>query len=192
MAKKESNLFNMVFTLFLITGIAALALGAVYSLTKDPIAKAKREKLENAIKVVVPEFDKFEEKEIMPVEGKDALKFYTATKDGQIVGTAIETYSDMGFSGRIIIMVGFKPDGTIHNTAVLEHKETPGLGDKMDVAKSDFPLQFMGKNPAEFNMKVSKDGGEVDAITASTISSRAFCDAAKRAYDTYIKEGGNK
>jgi electron transport complex protein RnfG len=67
---------------------------------------------------------------------------------------------------------------------VLSQKETPGLGDKM---KTKWKDQFNGKNPKEFNMKVKKDGGEVDAITASTITSRAFCDATQKAYDAYIK-----
>lgn len=89
-------------------------------------------------------------------------------------------------------MVGFLPDGTIHNTAVLEHKETPGLGDKMDIRKAPWSEQFRGKNPAEYRLQVRKDGGDVDAITAATISSRAFCDAVQRAYDTQQQKGGEK
>ena len=89
-------------------------------------------------------------------------------------------------------MVGLLADGSISNTAVLAHKETPGLGDKMDIAKSDFPAQFIGKNPAEFKLSVTKDGGDVDAITAATISSRAFCDAVERAYITLKNNGGDK
>jgi len=86
-------------------------------------------------------------------------------------------------------MVGFAPDGTILRVAVLEHKETPGLGDKIDKSRSDFSVQFEGKNPESFKLSVKKDKGDVDAITASTISSRAFCDAVSRAYSAYIKEG---
>ena len=93
-----------------------------------------------------------------------------------------------GFSGKIEIMAGFLPSGTINNTAVVSHKETPGLGDKMDVKKSDFPIQFMGKNPATYKLAVTKDGGDVDAITAATITSRAFCDAVDRAYKAFEKE----
>jgi electron transport complex protein RnfG len=65
--------------------------------------------------------------------------------------------------------------------SVLQHKETPGLGTKMTEEK--FLVQFRGKNPGSFPLKVKKDGGQVDAITAATISSRAFCDALQRAYD---------
>ncbi len=88
-------------------------------------------------------------------------------------------------------MVGLLPDGSIYDVAVLEHKETPGLGDKMEKRKSNWGDQFKGKDPKLFNVSVTKDGGDVDAITASTISSRAFCDAVNRAYNTYM-EGGEK
>ena len=79
-------------------------------------------------------------------------------------------------------MVGFKPDGSITNVEVLEQKETPGLGTKM---ATDWKNQFVGKNPKNFVLKVGKDGGEIDAITASTITSRAFLDALNRAYNSY-------
>ena len=84
-------------------------------------------------------------------------------------------------------MAGFKTDGTIINITVLTHKETPGLGNKMTEPK--FKDQFMNKNPKEFSLVVDKDGGPVDAITAATISSRAFCDAVQRAYNTLQKGG---
>jgi electron transport complex protein RnfG len=82
-------------------------------------------------------------------------------------------------------MAGFKPDGTIIGISVLNHKETPGLGTK--ITEPEFKEQFTGKNPGEFILKVKKDGGQVDAITAATISSRAFCDAIQRAYNTIQK-----
>lgn len=191
MAKKESTFTNMVLTLFAVTFVASLALGGIYNLTKEPIAAAKKAKLENAIKQVVSEFDRIEQVNVMPETGKDSLTFFQAYKNDQRVATAIRTYTDKGFSGRIWIMVGFTPDGEITNTAVLEHKETPGLGDKMDVAKSDWSKQFIGKNPENFNLEVTKDGGDVDAITAATITSRAFSDAVERAYQTYKNKGGN-
>jgi len=82
-------------------------------------------------------------------------------------------------------MTGFSPDGKIFNISVLAHKETPGLGTKM--SEPAFKNQFNDKNPSEFALKVKKDGGPVDAITAATISSRAFCDAVQRAYNTLEK-----
>lgn len=191
-SKKESNFVNMVVTLFIVSAVAALALGAVYTVTKEPIALAKKAKLEAAIKAVVPDFDHLRTEAVPVGDGGDSLILYYASKSDQVVGTAIKTYTMKGFSGRVELMVGFLDDGTIENTAVLMHKETPGLGDKMDKKKSDFSLQFNGKNPATYKLKVKKDGGDVDAITAATISSRAFCDAVQRAYDVFEKEGGEK
>jgi len=125
------------------------------------------------------------------VVGTDSLNVYPAKKGGKLVGLAVETFTEKGFAGRINLIVGFLPDGTINDIAVISHKETPGLGDKMEKSKSDFSIQFMGKHPKEFKLMVKKDGGNVDAITASTISSRAFCDAVTRAYDAVMK-GGTK
>ncbi|MFO7828008.1 MAG: RnfABCDGE type electron transport complex subunit G [Bacteroidales bacterium] len=192
MAKKESNFKNMVLTLFMVTFVASAALGYIYEVTKGPIAASKLAKQNNAIQQVVPDFDNApgEESYKMGVDG-DTLEFFPAKRDGEIVGTAVSTFTNKGFSGNIKIMVGFLPDGTINNISVLEHKETPGLGDKMSKSKSDWSVQFNGKNPGDFKLKVTKDGGDVDAITASTITSRAFCDAVERAYNAYM-EGGKK
>lgn len=188
MAKKESTFLNMVITLFLVAAIAALALGSVYTVTKEPIAIAKQKKLEAAIKAVLPDFDSIITQKVKEADGADSLTFYYAEKAGEQIGVAIKSYTNTGFSGNIEIMVGLLDDGTISNTAVLSHKETPGLGDKMDKKKSDFPDQFMGKNPGDFELLVTKDGGDVDAITAATITSRAFCDAVQRAYDAFEKK----
>ncbi|MGC9373901.1 MAG: RnfABCDGE type electron transport complex subunit G [Bacteroidales bacterium] len=192
MAKKESDFKNMVLTLFMVTFIASAALGYIYELTKEPIAASKLAKQNNAIKQVLPEFNNEPGKESykMGVDG-DTLEFFPAKNDGKLVGTAVSTFTNKGFGGNIKLMVGFLPDGTIYDISVLEHKETPGLGDKMQKSKSEWSVQFNGKNPADYKLKVSKDGGDVDAITASTISSRAFCDAVERAYNAYM-EGGKK
>lgn len=188
MAKKESTIINMVLTLFMVTAVAATALGYVYEFTKEPIAAAKKEKLEKAIGVVVPEFDEVADREVKAVDSDVMLTFYEAKKGGEVVGTAVKSYSDKGFTTRIWIIVGFRPDGSIHNYQILDHKETPGLGDKMafwfnDEAKVGQCI--LNKNPGDINLTVSKDGGDIDAITAATITSRAFLDAVQRAYDTY-------
>ena len=184
-AKTDSSFANMVLTLLVVTAVAALALGGVYQLTKEPIALAKKKKQEKAIKMVLPAFDSLHVKKVPAYDGSDSLLFTFASKEDKPIGVAVNTYSDKGFSGHIEIMVGFLPDGTIYNTAVMAHKETPGLGTKM--ADPSFKDQFKGKNPASFVLKVKKDGGDVDAITAATISSRAFSDAVDRAYKTFLQ-----
>jgi len=170
--------------------VAALSLAYVHKITEKPIRLAKEKKLKEALAKVLPEFDEIKSSRAMPLTGKDSVTIYTAFKDGLQVGTAIDSYTNKGFSGYIEVMVGFDNAGKIVNTAVLQHTETPGLGTKMDASKSNFPLQFNGKDPAKYKLKVKKDGGDVDAITAATISSRAFCDATRRAYDVLKKEGG--
>lgn len=190
-SKTESTLKNMVLALTIVALISATSLGYIYELTKGPIDAAKLKKKLKAIQEVVPEFsndpnaDMF--KVVSDIKG-DSLEFYPAYNNEKLVGTAIKTFSDKAFTKRIFIMVGLLPDGTIKNIQVLEHAETPGLGDKMSKKKSDWSNQFNDKNPESFKLKVTKDDGSVDAITAATISSRAYCDAVDRAYKAYMNQ----
>ena len=188
MAKRESTFVNMFFTLLLVTLASSVALGLIYELTRKPIDEALTFKRTLAVQIVLPEFDNdpFKDMVRIPV-GKDTLNVYPGRMKGEITGMAVET-SSPGYGGDIRLLVGFLPDGTIREVAVLEHKETAGLGDKILKSKSDFPVQFEGKNPENFRLAVSKDGnGDVDAITASTISSRAYCRAVQKAYDAFKK-----
>lgn len=190
MAKKESSLKNMIISLVLISFVASLALGGVYIITKGPIELAVKAKQESAIKEVLPVFDSLYSYKIMPDSGKDSVTINQAFKSDTLVGTAIGTYSNQGYDAtQIQLMVGFLPNGSIRNISVIQQKETPGLGTKMKEPK--FKDQFNQKNPGAYKLKVKKDGGQVDAITAATISSRAFCEAVDRAYQTYQKKGGN-
>jgi electron transport complex protein RnfG len=191
MAKTESTFRNMVLSLTLISLGASACLGFVYVMTKEPIERSILNKKLDAIRQVVPEFDNnpYEEMFRLPTGQGDSLDIFPAKKDGNIIAYVVNTYSKTGFSGNISLIAGFKPDGTIINISVLEQKETPGLGAKM--TGQSFKDQFNEKNPSQFVLKVRKDGGAVDAITAATISSRAFCDAIQRAYIT-IKKGGLK
>jgi Na+-translocating ferredoxin:NAD+ oxidoreductase subunit G len=191
MAKLKSSLKNMIASLSLIAAGMSAALGFVYINTKGPIEASQRKKVEEAIKAVIPDFDNTVSMGVMPETGPDSLIFYLATKGGQDAGTAIKTYTDMGFSGRFTLMVGFLPDGSISDIMVLDQKETPGLGTLMSEPK--FKDQFKGLNLATFPgqaLSVNKDGGSIDAITASTITSRAFCDAVNRAYTAFSKRKG--
>ncbi|MEG1607882.1 MAG: RnfABCDGE type electron transport complex subunit G [Mucinivorans sp.] len=178
----KSTLKNMVLVLGIITLVASGAVAGVFILTKSPIAQAKTDKINVAIADVMPSFDNdpAAEKLTKSVDGQ-TINVYPAKSGKKIIGYAIETFSKKGFGGQMSLMVGMLIDGTINKISVIEHKETPGLGDKIDKAKSDFSVQFEGKNPSEFQLLVTKDGGDVDAITASTISSRAYCDALERA-----------
>jgi electron transport complex protein RnfG len=184
--KKESTLINMLLALFVITAVSGGVLGLVYGFTKDAIAEVDQKKNEAAIQAVLPlEGDITYQADTMSFsyEGVDT-KFpcnlaYDA--NGNFKGAAIKT-SEGGFGGKIDMMVGILADGTIKGTSVLSHSETPGLGANMT---GKFKDQFVDKNPASFTLKVTKDGGDVDAITAATITSRAFSKAVDKAYQAF-------
>ena len=198
MAKRESTFINMVLTLFIVAAVASTALGYIYELTKEPIRLAKEKKVTDAVKAVLPAFDKAGASyKLMPTDEKDSLEFFPAfDASGELIGTAVKSYTNTGFSGYIAIMVGITTDGNISGYSVLEHKETPGLGTKMEPwfrDESKPGRYIIGKNPSANNLTVSKDGGEIDAITAATISTRAFLDAVDRAARTLpVEKGGKK
>ena len=186
----KSTLFNMVAVLFSITLIASAGVGAVNMITADAIAEAKAIATKQAIANVLPEFDSSEQSEQtiddMPI------KVHTATKGDDVVGYAVESMTKDGFGGVIRMMVGFTADGKINNVNVLEQAETPGLGTKMCDEGNALLSSIQGRNSWEVVFKVKKDGGELDALTAATISSRAYYNAVARAYQAYAVAAGAK
>ncbi len=175
----------MVLSLFLVTAVASFTLATIYNLTAEPIAQAREAKRQFAISQVVPEFDRLESRNFLPPDGGDSLEFNFAYKNNELVGIAVNTWTNRGYSGRITAMVGFNTDGTIIDVVHLQHAETPGLGDKIEKGKSDWSDQFRGIDPETTAIRVKKDNGDIDAITAATITARAYCDAVQRAYDTF-------
>jgi len=190
MAKLESNFKNMFLSLFTICLVVAALLAQVNKMTAKPIAEAKAMKLVNAIREVVPPFDNDPVAEAykMPDGQGDSLTVYPAKKGDEIVGFAVNSSSKNGFGGNIQIMVGFDTENKIVNYSVLQHSETPGLGSKMtqwfkDTTKPN--QSIIGRDLSTGPLNVSKDGGNIDAITASTITSRAFLEAVNKAYAVY-------
>ena len=164
----------MTICLFVICIVCSSLLAGVYALTKAPIDAAAKAKNEAAILEVLPETAvTIEEERTVDFEG--ATYAYNLAYDelGNTVGCAINV-APVGFGGPIAIKVGFDVNGVIWNTKVLSQAETPGLGAKC--VESSFSDQFKGFDPAQKNLAVKKDGGDVDAITASTITSRAYAD----------------
>ena len=200
----QSTMRNMVAVLVGAGVVAALGLGLVNALTKKPIEQAKAEKVLSALREVLPEFDNDPSSAMqeLPVDG-GVLRIYPATLGGKKVGTAVQTFSPQGFGGAISLMVGFDDGGSIKGYSVLEQSETPGLGTRMvdwfkpqgtpvvsvveklfgfRMKQSPRQSSIYGLNPGLEPLRVSKDGGKIDAITSATISSRAFLDAVNRAY----------
>lgn len=188
MAKSESTLKNMLLSLTLISFCASALLTGGYVLTKEPIEKALQEKKNAAIKEVLPKGDiKIGKAVEVKLDGyEDAFVVYPAKKGGNFIGCAIETYDNNGYGGKVRSMVGLDTEGKVINYSVLEANETPGLGAKVsDWFKTKGDIR--GKDPASEDFKVKKDGGKIDAITAATITSRAFLSSVKSAYKAFIR-----
>ena len=193
MAKLQSSFKNMLLSLTLIALVAAAALAGVYMLTKDPIAAAMTEKQQSAIMQVLPEVEG--DIRITEAEESNGVTLYKAYVGEEWVGTAIEASTkgnkNMPFGGTFKVMVGFDQEGKVVNYVVLEQAETPGLGALMttwfkNAAKSG--QNILGKTPATTKFTVTKDGGDVDAITASTITSRAFLEVVVKAYNAIAQQ----
>lgn len=179
--KAPSTLLNMFLSLTAIALVAAAALAALNAVTAEPIAKAQQAKVEEAISAVLPDFARVEDKTV------DGCVCHVAYNDAdECVGAAVEAGNDKGFGGHLQLMVGFDTNGMVYGYKILETHETPGLGAKADLwFQKDGKGSIIGKNPATANLTVSKDGGEIDAITGSTITSRAFLDVVATAATTY-------
>lgn len=171
MAKKaQSTLPNMLIALTAIALVAAAALAALNGVTKEPIAQAQQAKVEQAISAVLPAFEKLEDQ---TVDGYLCHLGYDA--EGQMVGAAVEAGNDKGFGGHLQLMVGFDKEGQVSGYQILETHETPGLGAKASTwFQQGNKGDIIGQNPVAEALGVKKDGGAVDAISGSTITSRAF------------------
>ncbi len=176
MAKLESTFKNMVLSLVIISMVAAGALAGVYTLTEATIAKQEAQKQQAAILAVLPEGCTIAEP-----EQAEGVTIYKAYINNEWVATAVET-SEVGFDGPQVIMVGLDAEGQVLDYVVLKQTETPGLGAHIDHWFKDAVgnRSIIGKKAGA--LTVNKDGGDVDAITAATISSRAFLKAINKAY----------
>ena len=173
----KSSFTNMTLCLLAICLVCSGLLAGVYALTKEPIDAAAKAKNEAAILEVLPEAAvTIEEERSVDYEGATYTYNLAYDEKGEVVGCAINV-APVGFGGPILIKVGFKVNAqtaehVIWNTKVLSQAETPGLGAKC--VEPAFASQFKELNPATNKLSVKKDGGDIDAITASTITSRAY------------------
>lgn len=191
MEKLKSNLQNMVLVLVGVALICGGLLAYVNQLTRPAIDKQAELALADGIKAVLATDNVTVEDTktvTRTVNGKEAV--YTVYKTN--CGTAIESIDPNGFGGNLKVLVGFNDEGDILGYTLLEHAETPGLGakagewfQKAENGGNGGKACIVGLNPAKANLTVSKDGGDIDAITASTITSRAFLSAVKEAYNTF-------
>lgn len=180
----KSSLRNMALCLTLVCLFCSSVLALVYAVTFDPIEQASRKALEASIGRVLPEGGELSEAREAEFAGQD-YEYYVSSADTTVIAYAVKSTA-IGFGGPLTVMVGVLPDGTIYNTSVLSHSETPGLGAKCQTDEA-FLGQWKGYNGS---FKVTKDGGDVDAITASTITSRAYTLAVANAAALVKNMGG--
>lgn len=170
-----------IITLTVVGLLSAALLAVVDDFTREPIARAKEEMKRKAIEAIFP----FAFDSLKTVVTEETAFYEAYDKDMNMQGVAVESSTNLGYSGRIEILLGVSPEQTIYDYKVVYHLETPGLGDKID--KPKFKAQFKNRTLEDTDWNVKKDGGEIDELTAATISSRAISDAVVRGLG-YIKE----
>lgn len=187
-----SDLQRLIIVLTIISIVAALALAQVYDLTKEPIQEQRRLAVLRSLKSVLPPFDNEIDKDTRDkVIGKDKkgrdikILFYEGKKGEMSVGRAFKVVAKDGYGGDIEIMMGVDTEGKITGIEILNHKETPGLGDK--ITREPWRNQFKGKSLTD-KLSVKKDGGDIDQFTGATISPRAVVKTVKEGLELYKRE----
>lgn len=182
----QSTLKNMVLCLTGVCLLCSAILGIVYVKTEEPIEQANKKAVSESISKVLPSGGELSGEKTASFEGRD-YTYNALVKDGKTVAYAVKS-SENGFGGALVLMVGVLADGTVYDTSVLSHSETPGLGAKCS-SDEHFISQFRGLSAGKA-LVVKKDGGDIDAITGSTITSRAYSKAVKNAVDVVKSLGG--
>ena len=204
MAKKESTLINMLVALMVIAIVSGGVLGAVYGLTEKKINDNKKEKNDQAIYSVLS-LTKEDNAKIKEIDHDTLVYNLAYNADNQFIGAAVKTYSLNGFGGKIELMIGILANDSINKVSVLSQAETPGLGANMSKDGNKLMSSINNKNidsirvkvNDKYVIKVKKDNGKIDELTAATISSRAVSEAVNRAVNGYLAnkdqfmKGGN-
>lgn len=165
--------------------IAALTMAVANNLTQGPIAAAKGRTKYEALQEIFP----FKIASVKDSESNGVVFFEVSGTKGESA-SALELGTTQGYAGLIEVLIGFDADCNILDYKVVTHSETPGLGDK--ITQDDFRAQFRGKGLKNFDWRVNKDGGDVDAVTAATISSRAISGALERGLKLFAEKYPNK
>lgn len=185
-----NGLPRLVLALTLITVGAGLLLSLVESLTREPIAEQRRLETLRALQTVLPAFDNSPDADTVQLvfgtdkKGRELKRtFFRGRQGAEVSGVAFPVVAPDGYSGNISMMVGIDAGGTVVGLEILNHAETPGLGDK--ITHAEFKGQFKGKALQGSDWRVKKDGGDFDQITGATISPRAVVKAVHQGLQFY-------
>ena len=181
---------RLILVLTLIAAGAGVVLALVEAVTREPIAEQRRLETLRALRAVLPPADNSPDEDTVQLvigqdkRGRDVVRtFFRGRSDGALSGIAFKVVAPDGYSGNIDVMVGIDPQGTVAGIEILNHAETPGLGDKIELPS--FKAIFAGKNLENADWRVKKDGGEFDQITGATISPRAVVGAVRKGLEFY-------
>ena len=207
MSKSSSNMFYLGFFLCAVCAVSAAVMGGAALLTKGPIEKAQIRKVSESLRKILPPFDNDPFAESCMVS---SVRFYTARKEGKVVGYAGELSVNSGYGGKMEALLSFHPDGRIRSFVVTQHSETPGLGSVVTDRTSPVTLRSLfsrkkspdvlppnrildqyaghslqGKDPWRTPWKIAKDGGDVQYVTGATLSSRAVNELAWKGAEAF-------
>jgi electron transport complex protein RnfG len=187
----------LLLALFGVLGTSLVAF--THEQTKERILANERQALLRSLQALVPasEVDNDMADDSILVHapellGSPATRVYRGRKDGDPVAAVFTSVAPNGYSGPIRLLVGVRRDGTLAGVRVVTHKETPGLGDKIDERKSDWVLSFTGRSlgdPPPERWKVRRDGGDFDQFTGATITPRAVVKAVRRTLEFAQRKG---
>jgi electron transport complex protein RnfG len=177
---------NLSLRLALICAVAAGLLSQVDNLTRGPIAEAVRKAKMEAVSAVLPDFDNAPDADMVLLADAqgDSVEFYVGRLGDEVTGVAFQALTQTGYSGEIAVMMGIHPDGRVQGVRILQHAETPGLGAKYadPAVLDDF---YSGRGLADTDWRVSKDGGDLDAVTGATVTGRALGEAIESGLQSY-------
>ena len=179
------EILRLCFVLTVIAAVSAGVLAFVDQKTQEPIADALKAEEMAAVESVLPAFDNEADKDTLTCgDESSSYKFYRGRMKGEIVGVAFTVIAPNGYSGDIKVMVGVDTAGVVQGIEILDHRETPGLGAKIETA--DFRDQYKGRSLSDPEVwDVMKDGGSFKQITGATISSRAVTHSIARALEFF-------
>ncbi|MFR9651588.1 MAG: RnfABCDGE type electron transport complex subunit G [Rikenellaceae bacterium] len=175
----------MVLSLVGITFICSVCVAVVNQVTAEPIREANARAVEAALQAVLPEFDKLDTTQVE--DGGFILDLYTAYNSDRVVGYAAKSGSMSGYAGLIELIVGIAPDGELLGVKVTKQSETPGLGAKIMNDDNAIIESIRGQNLNEFDLVCGADNGPVDALTGSTITTRAYLEAVEHGFEVLKK-----
>jgi electron transport complex protein RnfG len=196
MMELQKHILRVGLLLGLFAVVATTLVALTETSTREQIKENEREALLSGINALIPheQYDNAILQDTIVLDATEALgteeptTVYRARKQGENVAVVLTAVAPNGYSGTIKMLVGIYADGTLAGVRVINHKETPGLGDKIDEKKADWIFQFEGlslTNPASEKWKVKKDGGEFDQFTGATITPRAVVSAVKRSLEYF-------